>query len=174
MPQSGARALFLDRDGIINEDTAYPHKPEQIRFIEEVFPLCRKAAQKGYLLIVITNQAGVAKGMFGEDDVRALHTWMSGEFRARGIAIAKFYYCPHHPDALVEAYRISCPCRKPGAGMVEQATQEFGIDITQSLVVGDKPSDRIALPGLRSIIVKSNYTGDNFDIADIAGVVNYL
>jgi D-glycero-D-manno-heptose 1,7-bisphosphate phosphatase len=174
MSNSGARALFLDRDGIINEDTAYPHRPEQIRFIEAVFPLCRKAVERGYLLIVITNQAGIAKGMFGEEEVRALHTWMSAEFRARGIAIAGFYYCPHHPDALVEAYRLSCSCRKPGSGMVEQAAKEFGIDITKSLVVGDKPSDRIALPGLRSVIVKSRYTGDNFDVADIAGLVNYL
>jgi D-glycero-D-manno-heptose 1,7-bisphosphate phosphatase len=168
------KALFLDRDGIINEDTAYPHRPEQIRFNEAVFPLCRKAAERGYLLVVITNQAGVAKGMFGEDEVRALHEWMGEEFAARGIAIARFYYCPHHPDARVEAYRLSCACRKPKSGMVERAVKELGIDVSKSLVVGDKPSDRIALQGLRSVIVKSGYTGDDFDVAELAGVVNYL
>ena len=77
---SRRKALFLDRDGIINEDTNYPHKPEQILFNDAVFTLCLKAAKKGYLLIVITNQAGVARGLFGEDEVRALHAWMNEEF----------------------------------------------------------------------------------------------
>lgn len=168
------KALFLDRDGIINEDTNYPHKPEQILFNDAVFTLCLKAAKKGYLLIVITNQAGVARGLFGEDEVRALHAWMNEEFRARGISIARFYYCPHHPDARVAAYRLSCSCRKPKSGMIEQAAREFGIDVSRSLVVGDKPSDRIVFDGLRSIIVKSRYTGDDFDVEEIADVAALL
>jgi D-glycero-D-manno-heptose 1,7-bisphosphate phosphatase len=171
---SSRRALFLDRDGIINEDTAYPHKPEQILFNDAVFPLCRQAAEKGYLLIAITNQAGVARGMFGEDEVRALHAWITEEFKARGISIARFYYCPHHPKARVAAYRLSCSCRKPKSGMIEQAAKDFGIDVSQSLVVGDKPSDRIVYDGLRSIIVKSRYTGDDFDVEEIAGVAAFL
>ncbi len=171
---SRRRALFLDRDGIINEDTDYPHTPEQILFNDAVFTLCRKAAKKGYLLIVITNQAGVARGLFGEDEVRALHAWMTEEFRARGIAIARFYYCPHHPDAQVAAYRLACSCRKPKSGMIEQAAKDFGIDVARSLVVGDKPSDRIVFDGLRSIIVKSRYTGDDFDVEEIADVAALL
>ena len=171
---SPRRALFLDRDGIINEDTAYPHKPEQIRFIDAVFPLCRQAAEKGYFLIVITNQAGVARGMFREEAVKALHAWMLEEFRARGIEIAKFYYCPHHPEARVAAYRLSCSCRKPKSGMIEQAVKDFNIDVSQSFVIGDKPSDRIVFDGLRSIIVKSRYTGDDFDVEKIADVAVFL
>ena len=174
MPEIGRKALFIDRDGVINEDTAYPYKPEHIRFNEAIFPLCKAAVAKGYLLIVITNQAGVAKGKFREEDVTALHRWMAGEFQKRGVTITRFYYCPHHAEAVVPQYRLACDCRKPRPGMVLQAMKDFGIDATQSLVVGDKPSDRIALDGLRSIIVKSRYTGDDFDVEDIVAVEKYL
>jgi D-glycero-D-manno-heptose 1,7-bisphosphate phosphatase len=168
------KALFLDRDGIINEDTGYPHKPEQIRFIDAVFPLCKTAADKGYLLIVITNQAGVAKGKFPEDDVRSLHDWMTIEFRKRGIDIAGFYYCPHHAEAIVPEYRVTCNCRKPKPGLVERAIKDFNIDVRESFVVGDKSSDRIALDGLRSIIVKSRYMPEGFDVEELALAAGYL
>jgi D-glycero-D-manno-heptose 1,7-bisphosphate phosphatase len=174
MPDKKRKALFIDRDGIINEDTAYPYKPEQIRFCEAIFPLCKKAAEKGYLLIVITNQAGVAKGKFSEQDVKALHEWMAAEFTKRGIEISRFYYCPHHPDASVPRYRVACNCRKPKPGMIEQAVKDFNIELRHSLVIGDKHSDRIELSGLRSIIVKSKYTGDDFDIAELSLAAEYL
>lgn len=174
MPDPLCKALFIDRDGVINEDTGYPHKPEHIRFNDRVFTLCKQAARKGYLLAVITNQAGVAKGKFTEKDVTALHEWMAGEFKKRGITIARFYYCPHHPEAVVPAYRLACNCRKPKPGMIEQAAKDLNIDIRESLVIGDKPSDRIALPGLRSIIVKSSYTGGDFDVEDLTRVTDYL
>jgi D-glycero-D-manno-heptose 1,7-bisphosphate phosphatase len=168
------KALFIDRDGIINEDTGYPHKPEHIRFRPEIFDLCRSAQEKGYLLIVITNQAGVAKGKFPEKDVQALNDWMTDQFKSRGINIAAFYYCPHHKDGVVPEYTRVCNCRKPNPGMVEQALRYFPIDINKSLVIGDKASDRIEMPGLRSIIVKSKYTGDLFDVEDIARIIDYL
>jgi len=174
VPDSLHKALFIDRDGIINEDTGYPYKPEHIRFNDAVFTLCKQAAQKGYLLVVITNQAGVAKGKFTEDDVTALHEWMSNEFKKRGVSLERFYYCPHHPEATAPAYRLVCNCRKPKPGMIERATKDLNIDIAQSLVIGDKPSDRIALPELRSVIVKSRYTGDDFDVEDLARVADYL
>jgi D-glycero-D-manno-heptose 1,7-bisphosphate phosphatase len=160
------KALFIDRDGVINEDTGYPYKPEHIRFNNAVFPLCKLAVQKDYLLVVITNQAGVAKGKFTEKDVSSLHEWMSGEFKKRGISIERFYFCPHH--------RLDCSCRKPKPGMFERAARELNIDIAESLVIGDKPSDRITLPGLRSIIVKSKYTGDDYDVDDLSFVADYL
>jgi D-glycero-D-manno-heptose 1,7-bisphosphate phosphatase len=168
------KALFIDRDGIVNEDTGYPYKPEHIRFNEAIFPLCKAAAEKGYLLIVITNQAGVAKGKFTEQDVTALHAWMAGEFKKRGIAIAGFFYCPHHPEATIPAYRQVCDCRKPKPGMIEKVIQELTIDIRKSLVIGDKPSDRIALEGLRSIIVKSRYAVDDFDVENISDITRFL
>jgi D-glycero-D-manno-heptose 1,7-bisphosphate phosphatase len=169
-----SKALFIDRDGIINEDTAYPYKAEHIRFNEEIFPLCRLAAEKGYLLIVITNQAGVAKGKFTEADVQKLHAWMAEEFKKRGITIDRFYYCPHHLEARVPEYMYNCNCRKPRPGMVLQAMKDFNIDIKKSLVVGDKHSDRIELPGLRSVIVKSGYTGEEYDVEEISKVAGYL
>jgi D-glycero-D-manno-heptose 1,7-bisphosphate phosphatase len=168
------KALFIDRDGIINEDTGYPHKPEHIRFRPEIFDICRLARQKGYLLIVITNQAGVAKGKFSEEDVRALNAWMKDQFKSRGIDIAAFYYCPHHKDGVIPEYARICNCRKPKPGMVEQALRDFLIDIPGSLVIGDKPSDRIEYPGLKSIIIKSKYTGEKYDVDDLDHVRNYL
>jgi len=168
------KALFLDRDGIINEDTAYPYLPSHIHFNEAVFPLCKQAMKKGYLLIVITNQAGVAKGKFTEDDVKALHVWMGKELKMRGIEIERFYYCPHHGEGSVPAYRNACNCRKPKPGMVEQAVKDFGIDISSSIVVGDKKSDRIQIDGLRSVIVKSKYMESEYDVDDLSKVAEYL
>jgi D-glycero-D-manno-heptose 1,7-bisphosphate phosphatase len=168
------KALFIDRDGIINEDSGYPHKPEQIKFRPEIFGICQSARQKGYLLIVITNQAGVAKGKFPEEDVQALNVWMKDQFKSRGIDIAAFYYCPHHKDGLIPEYTKVCNCRKPKPGMVEQALRDFSIDIPGSLVIGDKVSDRIDYPGLKSIIVKSKYSGEKYDVDELGDVRNLL
>lgn len=168
------KALFLDRDGIINEDTSYPHKPEQIVFIREVFSLCRTAIDKGYVVVVVTNQAGVAKGYFREEDIVKLHEWMILRFDAEGVKISAFYYCPFHPDATVERYRKDSDCRKPRPGMVLQAVEDFDIDIKESIMVGDKPSDRIELPGLKCIIVKSKYTGTNYDVEELSQVEKLL
>jgi D-glycero-D-manno-heptose 1,7-bisphosphate phosphatase len=168
------KALFIDRDGIINEDTGYPHKPEHIKFRPEIFDICRSAQQKGYLLIVITNQAGVAKGKFPEGDVRTMNAWMKEQFKSRGIDIAAFYYCPHHKDGVIPEYSKVCNCRKPKPGMVEQALRDFPIDISGSLVIGDKISDRIEYPGLKSVIVKSKYTDEKYDVDELDQVRNYL
>jgi len=168
------KALFLDRDGIINEDTAYPHKPEQIIFTEGIFDLCRKAIQKGHLIIVVTNQAGVAKGLFTEEDVIALHEWMKMKFREQGIEICAFYFSPYHPKATVEKYRKESECRKPGAGMIRQAVIDYDIDLSQSLMVGDKTSDRIKIPELRSIIVKSKYVQSGYDVENLSYVETFL
>ncbi len=168
------KALFLDRDGIINQDCAYPYKPEQIIFTDGIFDLCKKAASKGYLLIVVTNQAGVAKGYFSEEDVVSLHQWMKTQFEERGIYIQAFYFCPFHPKALVEKYRKESDCRKPAPGMILQAAADYNIDITKSIMVGDKESDRITLSGLRSVIVKSQYTREGYDVESLADVESLL
>jgi len=169
------KALFLDRDGVVNEDYHYAYKPEHIAFREGIFELCRHAIDKGYIIIIVTNQAGVAKGKFTEEDVQALHRWIKEEFRRRGIDIAAFYYCPHHPEGSVERYRRVCECRKPKPGMILEAKRKFDIDITRSLMIGDKPSDRIALEGLRSVILKSEYTdGGGYDAETLAETEQYL
>ena len=168
------KALFLDRDGIINKDTAYPHKPEQIVFTEGIFDLCRCAIRKGYLIIVVTNQAGVAKGYFTEDDVRVLHKWIKEQFSVQGIEITAFYFSPYHPDATVEQYRKNTECRKPGGGMIRKAVEEFDIDLSKSLMVGDKLSDKIKIPELRSVVIKSKYVKSGYDIESLTEVENFL
>jgi D-glycero-D-manno-heptose 1,7-bisphosphate phosphatase len=168
------KALFLDRDGVINVDKAYPYKPEDIVFNEDVFDLCRKAIEKKYLIVVVTNQAGVAKGYFTEDDVIRLHDWMRGEFRKKGVEIAGFYYCPYHKNGTIEKYRMDSNCRKPRPGMFFQAAKDLDIFLSQSLMVGDKESDRIQIPGLKCIIIKSNYVPEGFDVENIKDVEGFL
>jgi D-glycero-D-manno-heptose 1,7-bisphosphate phosphatase len=168
------KALFLDRDGIINEDVSYAHRPEQIRFCEGVFELCRAAVDKGYRIIVVTNQAGVAKGHFSEEAVGKLHEWIAEQFFTEGITITAFYYCPYHKDGTVEKYRKESNCRKPEPGMFLKAAEDYQLDIAMSLMVGDKPSDRILLENLKSVIVRSRYTGDDYDVETIKDVIPLL
>ncbi|MBD3244039.1 MAG: HAD-IIIA family hydrolase [Chitinivibrionales bacterium] len=168
------RALFLDRDGVINEDTGYPHRPDQIVFMPGIFAFCRAAREKGYVPVVVTNQAGVARGKFTEDAVGELHRWMQQRFAEHGVALAGFYYCPFHRDGVVEKYRRESVDRKPGPGMFLRAARELGIDLAASVMVGDKPSDRIELPGLRCIILQSKYTGNDFDARSLDEVLALL
>jgi len=130
------KALFLDRDGVINIDKNYVHKIDDFEFVDGIFDLCRKKQNDGYLIFVITNQAGIARGFYDEDDFAKLTMWMTEQFEARGIVITKVYFCPHHPD-----FDGDCDCRKPKPGMILQAAKEFDIDLTGSLLIGDKKSD---------------------------------
>lgn len=135
------RALFLDRDGVINVDHGYVSTPERTEFVEGIFELVTAANVLGYLVIVITNQAGIARGYYSEDDFRAYMAWVRGEFARHGARIDDVFYCPHHPDAGLGPYRQQCICRKPAPGMLLDAQRKFGIDLSQSLLVGDMPTD---------------------------------
>jgi D-glycero-D-manno-heptose 1,7-bisphosphate phosphatase len=157
------KALFLDRDGIVNEDREYPHQPDDIVFYPAIFDMCKTAIEKGYIIVVVTNQAGIAKGYFTEDDVVALHAWMAGRFLEKGIVIAGFYYCPFHKDGVIEEYKRVSFCRKPKPGMFLNAAKDLDIDLSRSVMIGDKQSDRIELPELKCYIVKSRYSVDNYD-----------
>lgn len=134
-------ALFLDRDGVINIDHAYVCTQEQCEFIEGIFELCRHAKELGYLVFVITNQAGIGRGYYTEQEFLEFTEWMCRVFAARGTAIDKVYYCPFHPEYGVGRYRVDSPFRKPGPGMILQAAEEFGVDLKHSVLVGDKESD---------------------------------
>lgn len=149
---------------MVNEDTSYPHKPEHITFMPGIFNLCNKALAKGYIIVIVSNQAGVAKGHFSENDVIFLHKWMHNKFREQGIEIAGFYYCPFHKDGIIPDYTKDSSDRKPKPGMILKAAKDLDIDIAKSIMIGDKLSDRIELNDLRSIIIKSKYTGDEFDV----------
>lgn len=130
------KALFLDRDGVINVEKDYLYKIEEFEFIDGIFDLCRSYQEKGYLIIIVTNQSGIARGYYGEDDFARLSEWMVDQFKERGIDIAAIHYCPHHPDI-----SGTCSCRKPEPGMLLDAAEHLDIDMGASVMVGDKERD---------------------------------
>ncbi len=130
------KALFIDRDGVINVDKVHVFRPEDFEFTGGIFDYCRSFADKGYHIIVVTNQAGIAKGLYSEADFLRLTCWMVGQFDNQGIKISKVYHCPHHPD-----FTGPCECRKPEPGMILQAIKDFDLDISQCILTGDKESD---------------------------------
>jgi D-glycero-D-manno-heptose 1,7-bisphosphate phosphatase len=147
------KAIFLDRDGVINKEINYLYKVDDFEFIEEIFEICHFYINHGFIIIVITNQAGIAKGLYTEEDFEYLTNWMIDEFSQKKIMIEKVYHCPHHPE-----YTGECDCRKPKPGMIFRACQEFDIDLTQSILIGDKRSDIDA--GLNSGIKYVYYIDD--------------
>jgi D-glycero-D-manno-heptose 1,7-bisphosphate phosphatase len=138
------RALFLDRDGVINVDHGYVHRPEAVEFIDGIFELVAVARRAGYLVIVVTNQAGIGRGYYSEADFHALMDWMKSRFVERGGQIDAVYFCPYHPEHGIGDYRRESACRKPAPGMLLQAQQELDIDMELSIFIGDKPSDMAA------------------------------
>ncbi len=130
------KALFLDRDGVINADIGYAYLPEQITFTPGLFDFCRRAQVLGYKIIVITNQAGITRGYYTETDFHNLMRWMGERFAAESCPLTAYYHCPHHPD-----FGPPCACRKPAPGMVLTAIAEHHIDPGASILIGDKPHD---------------------------------
>lgn len=135
------KAIFLDRDGTINVEKHYLYKIEDFEFLPGVVAALQELQRVGFLLIVITNQSGIARGYYTEDDFQKLNDWMVSTLKEQGVTIADVYYCPHLPDAQVEAYRKNCTCRKPMLGMFEQAVLDYNIDLCQSYAIGDKIRD---------------------------------
>ncbi len=153
------RAVFLDRDGTINEEVGYLKTLDDLKIFPAAFDAVRLINQSGMKAVVVTNQSGVARGFFDEAFVRTVHEKMQGDFRAKGAFIDDFYYCPHHPTEGTGRYRISCNCRKPKPGMVQRASRELDIDLSESYVVGDSARD-IELAnscGATGILVKTGY-----------------
>ncbi len=130
------KAAFLDRDGVINEDYGYISKIEDITFTPGIFELLRLLRDKGFELFIVTNQSGIARGYYTEDDFRRLMTWLIHELETKGIVIRDYAYCPHHPEIDGE-----CRCRKPAPGMILDLAAKYAIDLEASLVIGDKVSD---------------------------------
>lgn len=135
------KAIFLDRDGVINHDHAYVHKIEEFEFIEGVFDACRHFVAKGYILIVVTNQSGIGRGYYDEAQFAQLTDWMKARFIDEGCELAEVYFCPHHPKKALPQYLLDCQCRKPAPGMLNQAISAFNIDVKKSMMIGDKLSD---------------------------------
>lgn len=149
------QAVFFDRDGTLNVDKDYLYRIEDFEWTPEAVEAIRYCHQQGYLVIVITNQSGVARGYYKEEDVHRLHQWMNEQLGED--AIDAFYYCPHHPKAQVTEYAVDCDCRKPKAGMVLQAIKDYDIDPAKSLMVGDKQRDIEC--GLAAGVSGALYTG---------------
>ena len=135
------KAVFLDRDGVINVDHAYVYKIEEFEFVAGVFEACRHFVQLGYKLIVVTNQSGIGRGYYTEVDFAHLTQWMKAQFIAQGAPLSEVYFCPHHPTNALAQYQKDCDCRKPAPGMLLQGIAQFNIDASKSIMIGDKPSD---------------------------------
>ena len=163
-PMSTPRpALFLDRDGVLNEDPGYVHRWEDFRWIPGAREAVAAFNQAGWWVFVVTNQSGVGRGYYAEDDVIALHAKMAESLAEVEARIDAFYYCPHHPDAQVELYRHpDPPDRKPNPGMILRALAEWPVDLSRAIMVGDKDSDleAAARAGVRAL----HFTGG--DLAD--------
>lgn len=140
----GKKAIFLDRDGTINVDHGYVHQIDDFQFIDGVGKALKQLQDKGWLLVLVTNQSGIARGYFSEDQFLQLTEWLDWSLdEDYGVVLDGIYYCPHHPDGQGE-YRENCDCRKPQAGMFVQAIKDLGIDPAKSVMVGDKLEDMLA------------------------------
>ncbi len=135
------KAVFLDRDGTINEDRGYVYKTEDFVFLPHALEGMRLLQESGFLLIIITNQSGIARGYYTEDDYQRLMKNVYSRCDEKGVKISADYYCPHHPDAVIDKYRKECDCRKPQIGLFEKAIREWNIDLSQSYCVGDSERD---------------------------------
>ncbi len=135
------KAVFLDRDGTINEDYGYLYEIEKFRFLDGVLEGLKKFQDEGYMLVIITNQSGIARGYYSENDYEKLSDWMVKELEKRDIHIKKMYYCPHHPDSKIEKYKKNCKCRKPELGLFYEAIKELDIDLNSSIAIGDRDRD---------------------------------
>ena len=138
------RALFLDRDGVINEEIGYLSRSEEVRFVPGIFSLCRTARRLNYRIIVVTNQAGIARGYYTEEDFQRLMEWMQREFACEQTGFDAVYHCPFHPEHGLGAYRREHEDRKPGTGMLRRGAREFGVSLAESVMVGDRCSDMAA------------------------------
>lgn len=150
------KALFLDRDGTINVDKHYVYKKEDFVLIKGVTDAIKRYSNKQFVVIVVTNQSGIGRGLFTEADMLSVHKYAEQLMATEGVKIDKWYYCPHHPIYGIGRYKIECNCRKPNTGMLEQAIKEFDIDVGKSLLVGDKESDIKCgqKMGIRSIYIE--------------------
>lgn len=175
------KALFLDRDGVINHEVGYLSRKEDVRFVDGIFSLCSTARSLGYRLIIVTNQAGIARGFYTESDFQDLMVWMREQFQQRDILIDAVYHCPFHPEHGIGEYKRDHEDRKPGAGMLRRGAAEFGLDLTKCVMIGDRCSDIGAanVGGLRKAFLihgteHRSCEGDFIAVSTLAEVEQWL
>lgn len=153
------QAVFIDRDGTISEEVGYINHLSRFRLFPYAATAIKHLHNAGYLVILVTNQAGVARGYFSEEMVHTIHQKMTEELAAGGAALDAIYYCAHHPSVGEAPYRLDCDCRKPKPGLLQRAAHEFNIDLANSWMVGDRYSDlELAVnAGVKSVLVLSGY-----------------
>jgi len=153
------KALFLDRDGVINVEKDYLYKIEDFEFIDGIFNLCKYYTDLGYIIVVVTNQSGIARKYYSDNDFTILTTWMLKEFSDHDISIKDVYYCPHHPSISGE-----CSCRKPNPSMLLNAAKKYDIDLSNSIIIGDKERDIEA--GLNAGLVETYLFDENNSVKE--------
>ena len=161
------KVIFLDRDGTLNEEVNYLHRKEDLVLLPGVPEALKAFKDQGYRLVVVTNQAGVARGYYTEDDVKELHRYMNELLEKAGAGIDAFYYCPHHPEQGYPeenpAYKIPCECRKPKTGMIREAAERYNIDLAGSWMIGDTTMDiQTGInAGMRTALVLTGEAGND-------------
>ena len=177
------RALFLDRDGVINVHRPYVHQRQQFVWSHGIFELGREAKLRGYALVVVTNQAGIGRGLFTNAAFIELTQWMCWEMERQGAPVACVYYCPYHPQALHAHFRSDHPWRKPSPGMILQARDDLDLDLAQSILFGDSGSDIVAAARAgvgTSVLVGSLTDGATIEqhptttVPDVASAVDWF
>ena len=153
------KALFLDRDGVINKDFGYVHRYRDIEYIPNIFKLCRVFQNKGFKIIIITNQSGIGRGFFSEADLIELMSLIRADFKKNGIHILDYYFCPHILGAKEKKFDINCNCRKPKPGMIFRALKRYSIEPGKSFLIGDNMSDVTA--GIKAKLKKVYLLGKN-------------
>ena len=150
-----ARAIFLDRDGTLVHPRHYPSRPDDLILYDGITTPLADLQRAGFRLVVVTNQSGIARGYFTEDDLDRMHRHLAAQLAAAGVTIDAFYYCPHHPEGAIPELAIRCDCRKPQPGMLHQAANDLGIDLERSWLIGDILDDIEAgnRAGCRTVLV---------------------
>lgn len=169
---SGRPAVFLDRDGTLIEEVGYLERIERLEFFPYSVDAVRLLNRINFAVVVVTNQAGVARGMFDEAFVNEVHRRIASVLEAGGAHVDGFYYCPHHPEGSVAEYRRACECRKPQPGLLSKAATELRLDLTRSIVVGDRWHDLEAGAAVeaRGVLVRTGYGREQEQVPPPAGV----
>ncbi|MFT3719045.1 D-glycero-alpha-D-manno-heptose-1,7-bisphosphate 7-phosphatase [Pseudorhodoferax sp.] len=171
-------ALFLDRDGVVNVDHGYVYRTEDFHFIDGIFDVVSAANRAGYVVVIVTNQAGIGRGYYSEADFFRLMDWVRTEFERRGCRIDAVYFCPDHPEHGIGPYRRDTDFRKPGPGMLLRAAEEIGIALETSIMVGDKASDmeaaRAAGVPTRLCFGNAREVGEGVGIGSLTDVLRFF